>query len=53
MQMILGGQDYKEKYEFLQKIAYFNSLGEYDYLDLVSKSHMQDYSQGNVTHKQH
>jgi signal-transduction protein with cAMP-binding, CBS, and nucleotidyltransferase domain len=46
-----GGEDYKNKFEFLQQMSFFKSLGEYDFLDLTTKSQIKEYRQGSTTHK--
>lgn len=51
MQKLLGGESYKQKFEFLQQLSFFSSLGEYDFLELTSKSMIREYTQGNVTHQ--
>jgi hypothetical protein len=52
MQTRLEGQNYKDKYGFLQKIAVLSSLGEYDFLDLAMKSQIKEYIQGSETRRQ-
>jgi hypothetical protein len=50
LKKLIKNKDNKDKLLFLRVIEFFNSLGEFDLLDLAVQSQIKEYHQSSVTH---